>query len=130
MTSHTTIPSFDRAEIAAARLNLRQRLAELTGGLGGYDPTVQAFTADNELTAGDDPDAPERDAVLAALARIESGTYGDCVSCGAPVGKRRLHITPHAANCIACEAERLRAHWCADKPIGAIQPTPARHARF
>lgn len=129
MKSHNMIPSFDRAELAAARLNLRQRLTELTGGLGNFNAPVLAFVPD-DLPSPDDPDATERDAVRAALARIEDGSYGDCVSCGAPVGKRRLHITPHAANCIACEAERLRAHWCADKPIGAIQPNPSRNARF
>lgn len=126
METHFTIPPLDRAEIAAARLNLRQRLAELTGNLGGCGSSIQVYDPapgsgrQTDTTAAEDPDAGEREAVLAALARIENGTYGDCVSCSAPIGRRRLHVTPHAANCILCEAERLRAHWCADKPVGPI----------
>lgn len=38
----------------------------------------------------------------AALARIENGTYGECVSCGEPIDPRRLEADPAAASCLAC----------------------------
>ena len=41
--------------------------------------------------------------VLAALARIEAGTYGTCVRCGQPVGDERLAAMPAARLCIACK---------------------------
>ncbi len=40
------------------------------------------------------------DSVLAALARIEKGTYGICEVCGAPVEEARLAVDPAAPTCI------------------------------
>ena len=40
--------------------------------------------------------------IKAALARIEEGTYGECATCGEPVGEKRLEAIPHAAQCISC----------------------------
>ncbi len=40
--------------------------------------------------------------INAALARIENGTYGECTTCGDPVGEDRLASVPHAAQCITC----------------------------
>ena len=44
----------------------------------------------------------------AALERIESGGYGDCVSCGDEIPKNRLKALPFAVRCTACEHERER----------------------
>lgn len=38
----------------------------------------------------------------AALARIERGTYGTCLACGAPVEPGRLKAIPEARLCLAC----------------------------
>ena len=38
----------------------------------------------------------------AALARIEGGTYGVCLSCGGPVERKRLRAIPEARLCLAC----------------------------
>ncbi len=37
-----------------------------------------------------------------ALARLEDGSYGDCVHCGKPVGEGRLNALPYAELCIEC----------------------------
>jgi DnaK suppressor protein len=37
-----------------------------------------------------------------ALGRLEAGTYGACVVCGAPVAFERLLVFPEAPNCAAC----------------------------
>jgi DnaK suppressor protein len=52
----------------------------------------------------------QRSAVLAALHRIDLGTYGTCVDCGGPVPEGRLEAKPEAARCVACQAklDRLR----------------------
>lgn len=39
--------------------------------------------------------------VLAALARLQSGTYGTCVDCGQPIAAARLQARPEAARCLA-----------------------------
>jgi len=53
----------------------------------------------------------QRSAVLDALHRIDLGTYGTCVDCGAAVPEGRLEAKPEAARCVACQAKldrRLR----------------------
>lgn len=40
--------------------------------------------------------------VDAALARIEEGRYGRCVSCGEPLGAERLAVLPSASLCMRC----------------------------
>jgi DnaK suppressor protein len=39
----------------------------------------------------------------AALARIEAGTYGKCVNCGAQIPAERLEAMPWATLCIDCK---------------------------
>lgn len=40
--------------------------------------------------------------VEAALARIESGTYGRCLRCGQEINPERLEAIPSASLCIEC----------------------------
>ncbi len=43
--------------------------------------------------------------IEAALGRIEDGVYGECATCGEPVGEKRLEAIPHAAQCISCASK-------------------------
>ena len=43
-----------------------------------------------------------------ALARIDEGTYGDCESCGEPIGKMRLQAFPRATLCMTCKQKQER----------------------
>lgn len=45
----------------------------------------------------------------AALARIEAGTYGDCVDCGNAITAARLHAHPEASRCVHCQ-EKAEQH--------------------
>ena len=47
----------------------------------------------------------QRDEVLAALARIEEHTYGQCTDCGHEIPEGRLDARPDAARCVACQAK-------------------------
>jgi RNA polymerase-binding protein DksA len=40
--------------------------------------------------------------VEAALARIETGTYGLCEACGKEIPRKRLDAAPYVARCAAC----------------------------
>jgi DnaK suppressor protein len=45
----------------------------------------------------------QREQVLAALARVEDGSYGRCVECGTQLSAERLDARPEAARCIDCQ---------------------------
>lgn len=49
------------------------------------------------------------DKIRSALARIESGTFGTCVSCGQPIPEERLRARPETDLCIDCKREVERA---------------------
>lgn len=38
-----------------------------------------------------------------ALARIEAGTYGQCIDCAGAIARERLDTLPHAARCVDCQ---------------------------
>jgi DnaK suppressor protein len=40
--------------------------------------------------------------VIAALDRIDAGTFGKCAECGRPIGQSRLDALPYARQCIRC----------------------------
>lgn len=40
----------------------------------------------------------------AALKRLEEGSFGICVKCGAEIDERRLDIVPHTPFCQSCSA--------------------------
>ena len=44
------------------------------------------------------------EAILAALARIEDGTYGTCAGCRNPIPYGRLIVMPESTVCLACRA--------------------------
>jgi len=48
------------------------------------------------------------EAALAALERIDAGTYGLCADCGEPIPEGRLEARPDAARCISCQSRHDR----------------------
>ena len=50
-----------------------------------------------------------RSAAMAALERIESGTYGACELCGKQIPRTRLAAIPYASCCVSCERDQERA---------------------
>jgi DnaK suppressor protein len=47
-------------------------------------------------------------AIDSALARIEDGTFGRCVTCGKEIGEERLAAIPWATQCIDCKRKEER----------------------
>jgi DnaK suppressor protein len=47
-------------------------------------------------------------AIDSALGRIENGTYGTCVNCGARIAPERLEAMPWATLCIDCKRKEER----------------------
>jgi DnaK suppressor protein len=50
----------------------------------------------------------QRDGVLAALARVEDGSYGRCVDCGHQIPAGRLDARPDAARCVGCQSKHAK----------------------
>ena len=112
-------------EISIARSRLEEMRADL-------DRTVSVLMGEHHLVRGggaDPGDAgsnlPEADRnaaavqtaltqraeVLAALARIDDGSYGRCTDCGGPVPEPRLEARPATARCVPCQAKRDRRRY-------------------
>jgi DnaK suppressor protein len=51
----------------------------------------------------------QRSDVLDALHRIDLGTYGTCLDCGAVVPEGRLEAKPEAARCVSCQGRLDRS---------------------
>ena len=96
---------------------LKARLVELDGRLHRIDDHLhQAPDPDWEENATESEmdevleglgqaGAEEMQAIRAALTRLESGTYGICVRCGADISDARLDVLPHTALCKTCAAQ-------------------------
>ncbi|MBB5575962.1 TraR/DksA family transcriptional regulator [Rhizobium paranaense] len=48
----------------------------------------------------------ELKAIMAALSRIESGDYGKCVLCEAPISEKRLEALPFTPYCVDCARDQ------------------------
>lgn len=111
------------AERAVLEAALRERQRELYADLARLDANLAAVLADRGDGTADDEHDPEgtplsaewsqltgvhaqalrsADAIGSALARIRSGSYGDCRRCGRPIGFDRLEARPAAELCIEC----------------------------
>ena len=96
--------------IAPSIETLRTRLQEEGGRLlltsrEPTGPSTNTVARDflEELAAGLPQSSRDRlDMVIAALERVDSGTYGQCVSCGERVGPERLETEPWVPQCEDC----------------------------
>lgn len=113
-----------RREIVRFRSVLESQLASLVGhgeqvvhelvGSGGEeipDPNDRATREEGRnwsLRLGD-RDRKLIGKIEGALARIEDGTFGICVSCGKAIDPARLRARPVTDLCIACKTEAERS---------------------
>jgi hypothetical protein len=65
------------------------------GPLGSGDPEIVRSLMVGARAALQD--------VQTALWRIDEGTYGNCVDCGAAIPFERLEILPQSARCLPCQ---------------------------
>ena len=103
----------------------RQRLEELSSELDRSIATLEAENALPKSSIGREIDTSDpgsalsdaeregavievmrqqRNRVQDALARVEAGSYGNCVNCGAALPDERLEARPEAARCVTCQA--------------------------
>jgi RNA polymerase-binding transcription factor DksA len=97
-----------RLELQLAELEGRQeRIARDLAAPLNRDSSEQAIEVeDNDsLKAQAALVAREIVSVKRALLRIENGTYGACVRCGAEIAYKRLEVRPEAALCFECASK-------------------------
>jgi RNA polymerase-binding transcription factor DksA len=114
-------------ETAVARKRLEEMRDELDrsisvlqgerpGPLAGSGYPQDSADAGSSLSEADRTEAVlssargQRDGVLAALARIEDNSYGQCVDCGHQIPAGRLDARPDAARCVDCQAKHAKRH--------------------
>jgi DnaK suppressor protein len=98
-----------RDEIERAESDIADRLGDSISDAGDDQADVGAKTYEREHELSLTYNA--RDLLVQterALARIESGTYGSCESCGEPIGKARLQAFPRATLCVSCKQREER----------------------
>jgi DnaK suppressor protein len=118
----------DAADLNQLRLQLRALEAQLRGDVDAHreqlvepaSATGNTFIAGAEGAMADSDDERELallrhsqhelDDVVAALARMDAGSYGDCESCGEPIGLARLRARPEARLCVDCQSLAERRH--------------------
>ena len=77
-------------EMNAERGRLERSLATTDGDAGNGAVAVQT------------QNSARRDALVAALERVQQGTYGVCEQCGGRIPFGRLLVIPEVTHCVAC----------------------------
>jgi DnaK suppressor protein len=81
--------------------SLLEETGDLAIGSGDHIADSASETYMRELDEGLEENAEHLlSEIEAALARIEDGTYGNCATCGRPIGADRLEAVPYATLCI------------------------------
>ena len=111
-TSRTTLTRAQLRELERELLSARARLDRALLARTGADG-APGWTADGPPRAPADAEGglaaaletrtlARHQALVAALRRLEGGTYGVCESCRAPIPYARLLVMPEATRCVAC----------------------------
>jgi RNA polymerase-binding transcription factor DksA len=79
-------------DISKVRDQLKSRLETLNQRIGKIEGGLRSTLI-------------EAQQVHAAIVRIDDGTYGECSTCGEPIGEKRLQALPYAIQCIDCVTE-------------------------
>lgn len=96
-----------RRQLEARLADLGQRLETIEAELDSHDSRDWEELAteretDEVLEGMGVSGQQEIRAITAALARIDSGDYGYCVTCGAEIGDARLDVVPYTPFCRNC----------------------------
>jgi len=98
-----------RQAIAEAEEDLADRMNDGPDGAGKDPADVGAsnFELDQEMSLNANTRHMLRQTEL-ALKLLDDGGYGNCESCGQPIGKLRLQAFPRATMCVSCKQRAER----------------------
>ena len=96
-------------ELDAEQARMAGTLAEVRAARSGsdaddeHDPEGPTLSSEWSRLSGLTADFGVRSAAIdRALERLDAGSYGTCIRCGAPIGFDRLDALPAAELCITC----------------------------
>jgi DnaK suppressor protein len=103
-----------RQQLLALQQQLLRRIFDMEESMLAMDADrdiertdrVQEEAAEVALTALDEQGRREMEAIQAALAHLDAGTYGICETCDETISAARLTARPTARRCVSCQ-ERL-----------------------
>lgn len=110
MSDHIDIDEY-RARLLARQEELRHlsRIsAEARGAVKldqasvGRISRIDAIQQQSMALASERSRGHEQQRIKAALARIEDGEYGYCITCGEEIPEARLRFDPSIATCVSC----------------------------
>ena len=98
-------------DLTAVRAELEQVVRESDAAIAALayqddDLDIDEADVSSELSEADREEAlaeaagERREEAMAALARLDAGTYGFCIDCGKPIAEERLSFRPEAARCL------------------------------
>ncbi len=102
-------------QLGQARATLEAERRRLTDDLDLPPETPAQMTYGSQAAAASEVFAQQRDLALRgksgkalelvedALARLDAGTFGRCLRCGAEIPEGRLEVLPWAAFCLKCQ---------------------------
>lgn len=88
----------------------RETFSALKGEVGDEGEASMARTLSETRQAELTRDVDEMRALEAALERMLTGSYGECIDCGRDIAVERLRVEPAAARCIECQEVYERTH--------------------
>lgn len=98
-----------RAEVEAADQELADLMRDYGDGAGDDQADAGSATLEREQELSLANNTRELlQQVDHALGRIADGSYGQCESCGEPIGKMRLQAFPRATLCLTCKQKQER----------------------
>ena len=78
-------------------------------GIGNHLAETASATLDREIDYSlEENSAHVLTAIDDALARIDDGTFGTCLTCGKEIDRERLEALPYATQCIDCRRREER----------------------
>ena len=102
-----------RQQLLAMRAALLEQISLQRGGeLDRAQAAADHFERreDSSAQVASERETGELVVIDAALARIEAGSYGQCIDCGCPIAEPRLQASPEVPRCIGCQEKFEQSH--------------------
>ena len=121
-TTHTPDAAIILDRLHTMRADLLAQIAQQRGGtVSRAEMAADHFTHSEETRADtntardlefalNERETEELAAIDAALVRLHSGHYGQCVDCAEPITPARLKATPEVSRCMPCQEKFEHQH--------------------